>query len=156
MKIQNNNYIPPKTNVKQTEKSPGFSIAKDGVTLGSTECKADFLKLGNLAEETSADFSKLNLSSAPYIMGGGAIGASVVGLCGLPLKYTLFAAGAGAFIGGTMKDFPIAAKITGVGAVVGAGLGAFNASPVGPIVGGFIGGAIGSIAGAISQENYGR
>ena len=153
MKIQNTGYTNiqklNKKSVKKETSSPG-----DEVTLGNSKESPDFLKLGKISGEKAADFGNLNMESIPYIIGGAAIAASVVGISGVPAKFTLFAAGAGAFTGGCMKNFPIAAKVTGVGTLIGAGLGAFNASPVGPVVGGLIGGTIGAIAGAIAQDAH--
>ena len=154
MKIQKANYagmqkISGKVQQKKTDEP------KDGVVLGGTPKEIDFLKMGDVSKTKSSNFSNLDLSAAPYIISGAALGGALAGVSSLPAPFIAFGTIGGAVAGGAMKDQPAFAKCIGVGtfigASIGAGIGVAKGFPASAMIGGGIGAAAGSICAALYE-----
>ena len=149
MKIQRmnkQNYIKTNGNIKtKTDREP-----VEMVSLGSTEKTPDFLKLGNIKNQTAA-FSKENTGR---VVNGAVIGALATGiatLSGAPVTAVAPFGLAGAAAGALTNDAGFS-----LGAVVGSGITSgicisLGANPIGTII---TSGVIGTLGGFFGASIY--
>ena len=153
MKISSANKQLNINKFSKMRENKALSPEPDKVTLGENKKAPDFLNAKNLGKlKAGPDFGNLDLrGSVPYIAGGAALCATIVGMSGNPLSKVLFATGAGAVAGSVLKKYPTFAKTIGAGVLIGGGAALMGANPAGAVEAAAGGAFCGALLGAPLQ-----